>query len=145
MLLFDTTVLVYTKGTGHDLREPCRSLLNAVAAGRVEATTSVEAIQEFVHVRARRGNRADAASLGRDYAQLLAPLVTVSEKELRAGLALFEAVERLGAFDAVLAAAAIALDADALVSADRGFGSVPGIVHVVPDKAGVARLLTGQV
>jgi uncharacterized protein len=141
MIVLDTTVLVYAKGANHGLRDSCRSLLEAVAAGEIEATTTVEAIQEFVHVRYRRRGRTDAAALGRDYAQLLAPLLTISAKELRAGLALFEAVDRLGAFEAVLAAATIAAGADALVSADRAFASVPGIVHVVPDAPGIAGLL----
>lgn len=141
MIVLDTTVLVYAKGADHELREPCRSLLEAVAAGDLEATTSVEAIQEFVHVRARRRGRTEAAALGRDCAELLGPLLAVSGSELRAGLTLFEAVDRLGAFDAVLAAAAIAIGAEALVSADRGFSSVPGIVHVVPDASGIAGLL----
>jgi uncharacterized protein len=141
MIVLDTTVLVYAKGANRDLREPCRSLVAAIAAGRIEATTSVEVIQELVHVRARRRGRTDAASMGRDYVDLLAPLLTVSGSEVRAGLALFESVDRLGAFDAVLAAGAIAAGAAALVSADNAFPDVPGLVHVVPDAAGVNRLL----
>jgi uncharacterized protein len=143
MIVLDTTVLIYAKGADHELREPCRSLISAIAAGNVDATTSVEVIQEFVHVRARRRGRTDAASLGRDYVDLLAPLLTVSGSELRAGLALFEAGQRLGAFDAVLAAAAIAAGASAIVSADSSFADLPGLVHVVPDAAGVEQLLTG--
>jgi predicted nucleic acid-binding protein len=73
VILLDTTVLVYAKGQNHPLRDPCRELIEAVADRRIEATTSVEVIQEFVHVRARRRDRADAASLGRDYAELLSP------------------------------------------------------------------------
>ena len=50
-----------------------------------------------------------------------------SEENLVAGLRLFEREEAVGAFDAVLAAAAIAAQADALVSADRSFASVRGL------------------
>ena len=75
MILLDTTVLVYAKGQDHPLRDPCRELIAAVAEQRIEATTTVEVIQEFVHVRSRRTGRADAAALGRDYAELLAPLL----------------------------------------------------------------------
>lgn len=141
MIVLDTTVLVYAKGAAHELRDPCRALIKAVAAGDLEATTSVEVIQEFVHVRSRRRDRADAADLGRDYAELLAPLLTISGAELRAGLALFETTERLGAFDAVLAAAAMAFGAEALVSADTAFSDVPGLDHVLPDESGLAALL----
>lgn len=142
MIVLDTTVLVYAKGADHPLRGPCRKLIEAVAEGRIEATTTVEAIQEFVHVRSRRRGRTDAAELGRDYAALLSPLLAVSSENLERGLRLFEENERIGAFDAVLAAAAIAAGAEALVSADEDFGQVADLRHVVPDERGVASLLS---
>ena len=106
MIVLDTTVLVYAKGTDHPLREPCRDLIAAIAEERLHATTTTEAIQEFVHVRARRRDRGDAAALGRSYAELLSPL-----------------------------------GATALVSADSAFADLPHIEHVMPDRAGVDRLL----
>jgi predicted nucleic acid-binding protein len=141
VIVLDTTALVYAKGADHPLREPCRDLIEAIADGRIEATTTVEAIQEFVHVRARRRGRADAAALGRDYAELLSPPLTVTREDLDRGLALYERSERLGAFDAVLAAAAEAAGAQALVSADTGFAELRGVEHVIPDAAGLAALL----
>lgn len=127
MIVLDTTVLVYAVGDDHRLRDPARAIVEAVEDGAVQATTTVEAIQEFVHVRARRRGRADAAALGRAFATLLSPLLQFSEEQLVAGLRLFEREEALGAFDAVLAAAAIATAADALVSADRAFEDVRGL------------------
>lgn len=142
MIVLDTTVLVYAVGAEHPLRDPCRRLVDAIADGQLEATTTVQVIQEFAHVRARRRGRSDAARLSTDYAELLAPLITVTPEDLRGGLALFERDERLGAFDAVLAATAGAHEATALVSADSAFGAVSAIVHVTPDDRGIARLLT---
>lgn len=144
MIVLDTTVLVYAAGGEHGLREPCRRIVAAIAAGEIEATTSVEVVQEFVHVRARRRGRADAAALGGAYADLLAPLLPVTAQDLHRGLALYRDVERVGAFDAVLAAAAMARQATALLSADVGFAAVPGLVHLVPDEASVDRLLAGK-
>ncbi len=141
MIVLDTTVLVYAAGADHSLREPCRRLIAAIAAGEVEATTSVEVVQEFVHVRARRRGRVDAAALGSAYADLLAPLLPVTAADLRRGLAIYREVERLGAFDAVLAAAAMARSASALVSADAGFADVAGLVHRLPDETSIAQLL----
>jgi predicted nucleic acid-binding protein len=142
MIVLDTTVLVYAKGSEHPLREPCRDLVDSIAKGAVDATTSVEAIQEFVHVRARRRDRKDAATLGRDYAELLSPLLPVEGRHLRRGLELFERSEGLGAFDAVLAAAAIDAGAVALVSADNDFAGVPDLAHAFPDAAGIGALLS---
>jgi len=141
MIALDTTVLVYAKGADHPFRDPCRELIAAITEGAVQATTSVEAIQEFVHVRARRRSRADAAAIGRDYAELLSPLLEVTRDHLRDGLDLYERNERLSAFDAVLAAAAAQSGASALVSTDAGFNDLAEIPHVVPDATGVAKLL----
>jgi predicted nucleic acid-binding protein len=141
VIVLDTTVLVYAMGRDHAYRDPCRALIAAVAGGDLDATTTVEAVQEFVHVRARRRERAEAAQLGRDYASLLAPLLAPSGEDLRDGLALFERDARLGAFDAVLAAAAVNAGVEALVSADNAFAQVPGLAHVVPEAGAVAALI----
>jgi predicted nucleic acid-binding protein len=127
VIVLDTTVLVYAVGDDHALRDPARAIVEAVENGAVQATTTVEAIQEFAHVRAHRRDRADAAALGRAYATLLSPLLQPSEDDLEQGLRLFEREERLGPFDAVLAATATAVGAVALVSADRSFDGIRGL------------------
>lgn len=141
MIVLDTTVLVYAKGSDHPLRDPCRELVAAIADERIAATTTGEVIQEFVHVRARRRDRSDAVALGRDYAALLSPLLDITGDQLQRGLTLFETTPGLGAFDAVLAATAAAAGATALVSADTAFAAVPDIRHIIPDHDGVAELL----
>ena len=141
MILLDTTVLVYAKGHDHPLRDPCRELIAAIADRRLEATTTVEVIREFVHVRARRRGRADAAALGRDYSELLSPLLSPTGDDLAVGLAMFERNEALGAFDAVLAACAARAGMQALVSADAAFAGVAEVSHVVPDRHGLSALL----
>ncbi|MGH3969764.1 MAG: PIN domain-containing protein [Mycobacterium sp.] len=134
-------MLVYAKGADHPFQEPCRELITAIAEGRVEATTTAGVIQEFVHARARRRDRSDAVALGRDYAALLSPLLSITGEDLQHGLTLFEATQRLGAFDAVLAAAAATAGAAALVSADTAFGDLAEITHVLPNSDGIAGLL----
>ncbi len=144
MIVLDTTVLVYAVGGDHGLRDSCQELVRAVANGAIVATTTVEVIQEFAHVRARRRDRADAALHAADFADLLAPLIEVRESTLRAGLRVFADARQIGAFDAVLAAAAAETahgKSATVVSADRAFGELPHIHHVFPDAAGVGDLL----
>jgi uncharacterized protein len=124
VIVVDTTVLAYAVGTEHRLKEPSTRFLAAVAEGSIDATTTVEVIQEFAHLRSRRFPRRDAVRVAREFAQLLSPLLSVGEAALDGGIAIFERTERLGSFDAVLAATAIASDARALVSADRAFASI---------------------
>jgi len=140
VIFLDTTVLLYAKGDNHRFRAPCQRLLEAISHGQIAATTTPEVIQECVHVRSRRRSRSDAADVGRIYAALLSPLAVIEEAVLRDGLLLFER-HRLGSFDAVLAAAALSVDAAALVSADKAFAELDGLRHVVPDTEGVAQLL----
>lgn len=118
MILLDTTVLVYAVGAAHPLRTPARTLMRGVADGTVDASTTVEVLQEFTHVRARRRDRADAAGLARDFATALSPLTTITADDLFAGLTLFEEWNDVGAFDAVLLAATQRCGAR-LVTADR--------------------------
>ncbi len=141
MIVLDTTVLVYAVGDEHPLKEPSRGLIEAISENRVEATTTVEVIQEFVHVRARRRDRHDAADRGRELLRLLGPLIAPGDAELALALRLFEENDGLGMFDAVLAATVMLSGADALVSADRAFASVRGLAHLDPAGPEVEQLI----
>lgn len=140
MIMLDTTVLVYALGGEHEYQDPCRTVVDAVTERRLEATTTAQVIQEFAYVRARRRGRDDAVSNAHAFLDLLSPLEVIDEHHLRAGLRLWQRHANVGSFDAVLAAAAIAHGA-ALVSADRGFGAVEGLLHIFPTTAAVADLI----
>jgi uncharacterized protein len=131
VIILDTTVLVYAVGAEHALKDPSLRLLDAVSSGRAPATTTIEVIQEFAHVRARRGRpRADAVEHARKYMRMLSPLLSPDDDVLQRGLDLFTK-HQLGCFDAVLAATALREDA-ALVSADRTFADVDGLRYLDP-------------
>ena len=131
MIILDTTILSYAVGDEHPLRIPCRRLLLAHGEGRIEATTTVEVLQEFVHVRSRRRSRADATALGRHYRAAFTLLLTQPE-DLDLGLTLYERHPGLGTFDAVLAGVALNRQAEALVSADRAFADVSNLPWINP-------------
>lgn len=133
MIALDTTILAYAVGSDHVFREPCRRIVAAVGARAVVATTTVEVIQELVHVRARRTSRREAALEGVRFARLLSPLLVPTADDLSDGLQLFATHDRLGAFDAVLAATVRnAPNVTAVVSADKGFDSVLGLQRIDP-------------
>jgi len=141
VIVVDTTILALAVGTEHELRDAARRLVSAVTTRSLEAATTPEVIQEFAHVRARRYGRADAAQLGRRYSELLSPLLVVESDHLERGLRLFEEHPELGAFDAVLAATALAHEAGALVSADTDFRVVSGLRYVAPGTTEFEELL----
>jgi predicted nucleic acid-binding protein len=115
-------------------------LLQAHGDGRIEAATTIEVIQEFVHLRARRRSRPDAVVVARRYIAALRMLVTNAD-ELDLGLSLFERHPALGAFDAVLAAVGLNWRVEALVSADLAFGAVATLPWVNPATPALDRLL----
>lgn len=88
MIVIDTTVLVYAVGVEHPLRDTCRAIIAAVGESRLAATTTVEVLQEFTHVRARRRGRDDAVVLAGRYATLLSPLISVDADDFSRGMRL---------------------------------------------------------
>lgn len=142
MIVVDTNVLVYAVSDHHPLVEPSRRLIEAASTGRVHVTTTIDVIQEFTHVRTRRYGRRDAVRDARRYATLLSPLISVDENDLDDGLQIYERAERLDSFDAVLAAAAINRDADALVSADIAFSGIRRLRHVDPATPALEELMS---
>ncbi|MGH9171978.1 MAG: type II toxin-antitoxin system VapC family toxin [Acidimicrobiales bacterium] len=135
MIVLDTTILVYAVGADHPLRAPARALVELVRDGGLRATTTIEVVQEFAHVRARRRPRAEAAARARAYAVGLSPLVLPEQEEVLEGLDLFGGSESLGPFGAVLAATA-RRRGWALASADRSFGKVDGLIYLNPASTG---------
>ena len=83
-----------------------------------------------MHARRRRP-RGQAVAHARAYVRILSPLLESTGDDLLAGLDLFEASPRLGAFDAVLAATVVREGA-ALVSADHAFAEIDGLRHLDP-------------
>lgn len=140
MLIFDTTVLVHAVGREHEFRDPCRRLVVAAEARAVDARTTVEVLQEFVHVRGRSRGRDDAVARARSYAALLGPLLTSEQAHLEEALPIYQASASVGMFDAVLAAVCVSRGAT-LVSANRAFATISGLDHVVPSTTEVDRLL----
>ncbi len=131
MIVLDTTILIYAVGGEHPLRAPARALIEMIRDGVVRATTTVEVVQEFAHVRARRRTRDDASARARQYAVALSPLLRPEREDLLAGLDLFRNSGVLGPFDAVLAAT-VQRRGWALASADRAFAQPGGPEHLNP-------------
>lgn len=133
--LVDTAVFVYALGGEHRYRQPCRRLVDLMAAGALRGEASVELIQEFAHVRARRGgDRSAAARDARDVAGLCT-FHEVTRSDLLLALSLFRSLPRLEMRDAIHAATALERGVFTIVSSDRAFDDVAGIERLDPIRA----------
>jgi len=144
VIVLDTNVLVYAVGADHRLRDPCRRIVGAIRDGAIDASTTVEVIQEFVHVRARRVGRRRAVRDGGDFTNLLTPLLVADADDLARGLALFERHEGLDCFDAVLAAATLGRETEGLATADAGFDGIRGLRRFDPAGPELATMLASR-
>ncbi|ROS75277.1 type II toxin-antitoxin system VapC family toxin [Cellulomonas sp. PhB143] len=131
-LFVDTAVLAYALGGEHAMRGPCRALLEAAARGDVELHASVEMVQELLHHRLRRGDRAAAVAQARGAAAACV-LHPFDADVLARAVDLVEQAG-LGGRDAVHAATALQHGFAALVSPDRDFDAVPGVERLDPGR-----------
>lgn len=126
----DTSVLAYAAGGTHPQREHCRQLVAAAAARRLELHASVEMVQELLFHRMRRTSHVEAVAQAR-FAAGLCVLHPFDGAVLNRALELV-AVSGLGGRDAVHAASALVAGFTEIVSADRDFDAVPGLLRQDP-------------
>jgi predicted nucleic acid-binding protein len=139
--LYDTAVFVYAYGADHPYTEPCREIVDRAGDGDLRGEASADLVQEVLHQRARRtGDRRRAAREAGAAAELC-DLHDVRPEDVVRALELFASTERLDARDAVFAAVALNRGIPAILSPDRAFDDVAGLVRVDPaDGEAVDRL-----
>lgn len=130
----DTAVLALATGGDHPLRGVCRSLLERAAAAEVELHVSVEAVQELLFHRMRRGPRPAAVQVSRDVAAMCRTHA-FDDAVLERALALVESTA-LGGRDAVHAATAQVAGFDAIITPDRDFDGIAGLRRIDPSDLG---------
>lgn len=130
----DPSVLLLAVGGEHELREPCRGVLESAARGEVRLHMSVEGGQEFLFHRTRRAGLEVAL---RQFEHLDALVVWhVFDVDILRRARDLMATGRVRGRDAVHAATALAGGFESLVSCDADFDAVPGLGRVDPANAG---------
>lgn len=138
----DANVFLYALDTTHPLRAPCRKIVELIAAGRLTGESSVEVVQEFLHVRLRRSaRRSEALARAEEVVAICHQVHAFELRDLERAFELAQRHPRLGARDAAHAATALNRGIAAIVSADRHFDGIPGLERVDPtDEASLAQL-----
>ena len=134
-LYIDTAVFMYAGGSEHPLRAPCQRVLGRIAAGDLDAVTSVEAVQEILH-RFTSIRRPDlGAAMARHVLDLFAPVLPVTHAVMRRTPELVERYPLLAARDLVHVATCLEEGIGEIVSPDRGFDTIPEIRRLDPVEA----------
>ena len=131
-LFLDTAIFMYAGGAEHPLRVPCGAILRQIDEGSLDATTSVEVVQEILHrfLAVRRPEVGTA--MARQVLDAFAPFLPMTHGLMRRVPSLVEAYPALSARDAVHVATCIGEGIDTIVSPDRGFDQVREIRRLDP-------------
>jgi predicted nucleic acid-binding protein len=128
LLLIDSAPIVYVLEGHPQLAARFDGLFERHAAGRLRFAVTTLALAEVLAGPAQRG---DQALLERYRATLLSWNLVPLDAEIAASAARLRAAARLKLPDAVQAASAFAIGADALVTHDRDFSRLRGL-RVLP-------------
>lgn len=126
----DTSVLLYAMGQPHPLKAVCGAVLAAAARGDVVLHASVDAVQEALYYRARRGPRQEAVADARSLSAMVV-LHAFDETTAERMIDLVETTSIRGR-DAVHAATALQAGFTEIVSTDPDFDDVPGLRRLDP-------------
>ena len=128
----DTAVFMYAGGHDHPLRPPCQAILERVAAGALDATTSAAVVQEILHrlVAIRRPDIGTA--MARDVLDAFEPVLPITNGVVRRMPDLVERYPSLAARDLVHVATCLEEGIETIVSPDRGFDDVREIRRLDP-------------
>jgi predicted nucleic acid-binding protein len=133
VILIDTNILMYAAGAPHPNKAPSVALLEQVAAGEVEASIDAEVLQEILH-RYRAINRWDDGKQVYDLVRRLFPVVIpVTARILDRARQLLDTDPTIMARDALHAAVVLEERLDGVISYDRDFDRIAGVVRREPD------------
>ncbi len=138
-VFIDTGVIMYAAGVRHPLREPCRTLLDRLAEGAVDAVTSAEVIQEIFQ-RFNRMDQETGAAMAEAALDLFDPVLAVTDEVMRRIPELAFDHPGISARDLIHVATCQAYGIETIVSPDEGFDEIRGITRVDPSDA--ARLVS---
>ena len=82
-VFIDTAVIMYAGGADHPMRTPSRQLLEAAVAGRIDAVTSAEVIQEIHHRFTAIGSRDRGAAMAEAALDIFDPVLPITDRIMR--------------------------------------------------------------
>lgn len=134
MIFVDANILMYAAGGQHPLRRPCRIVVDAIGSRSLEATTSVEVVQEIVHRYLAIGRADGGLELAEETMDLFAPVLPITHALMRRVPDLARRYPALSARDVIHVATCIHEGIAEIISTDRGFDVVSEVRRIPPEE-----------
>ena len=130
LYFIDTNVFVYAVGQPGPLKQPCAEILRSIASREIQSATSVEVLQEILHVYSRRNRRAEAVTVARTLAGQVTQLLPITQAVFIHALTIHSRFPQLTAKDSLHAATLYHFGLTHILSADHHFDGLPGITRI---------------
>ena len=132
MKLLDANIAIYAHGAPHPYRESCRYIMDWLESDAADYVVDAEVIQEILHVYSRRGEINRGIRLAENLLRFLPDVIPITVAEIRAAMRLMRETPGLSSRDAIHAAVVMLHGLDGIVSADRDFDRIPGLLRYDP-------------
>jgi uncharacterized protein len=140
----DANVFLYAIGAPSPYKQPCLKILEAVATGRLEASSDAEVVQEVMHVLGRRADKAKAIEVARGIITLFPGIASVRPVDLSMACDLLEKYSQMDVRDAIHLACMIASGTHVIISSDRHFDSAGPVQRIDPMNIAAVEALLGD-
>jgi uncharacterized protein len=134
MNLLDTNVLMYARGKEHPFKEACTEVLRQAELDPTAYGIDVEMLQELLDVYERRGEPAFAVRLVEETLVGFPDPFPITRREIEEAADIVKGHRGLSPRDALHAAVVLTYGLEGIVSTDRAFDRIPGVVRRDPVK-----------
>ncbi len=132
-VFIDANIPMYAAGTPHPLKAPCQAVMMAAAAGRIDAVTDAEVLQEILYRYLRIGRREAGFRVFDNFRRLmLGRIFPIDHHDMQAARELAETATHLSPRDLVHLAVMRRRGVAEIVTTDVGFDGAPGITRIDP-------------
>ena len=121
------------------MREPSREVMRRVRDGELDATTSVEVVQEVLHRYRSIGRTEGGIALATQVLDTFAPVLPVTHAVMRRTVLLADRYPRLSSRDLVHVATCIIEGIETIITPDTGFDEVTEVRRIDPREFLAAR------
>jgi len=129
----DTNIPMYAAGKEHPYRDPCRSIIRAIASGSVDAVTDAEVFQEILYRYLYINKREQGLVIFDKFQTLMGEgILPVTMRDVGLARELVVTCPALSPRDLIHVAVMIHHEVRHILSTDRGFDPVEEVIRIDP-------------
>jgi hypothetical protein len=129
----DANVIMYSVGSPHTLREPCREVLKKIKGGLTQVVTNTGVLQEILYRFFSIKKSSLAATAYASLVEICVEILPVTIHDMDLALELLKKYPDITTRDAVHAATMINHEIKEILSADTHFDLIPEIRRIPPE------------